>query len=158
VANVLMVSGPRADTSPEVPAGVTLRPVDEPDLADVGRAYWRTYLRTPDEMTPEEAAADVLAAWRGEYGRWLTAGCLAARVGDEVVGAVLTVEDPPWPDVPRGPFITDLFVVPEQRRRGVARALVRTTLSARGGVGLRVDDQAPGARALDDALGFRPVA
>lgn len=158
VANTLMVSDPTGDASPVPPSGVELRPITEPDLAEVGRAYWRTYRGTPDEMSPAEAAGDVVAAWRGEYGRWLTAGCLAARMDGQAVGAVITVADAPWPDVPRGPFVTDLFVVPGVRRRGIGRALVRAAMSGcRAGLGLRVDDAAPAARALYDSLGFRPA-
>lgn len=158
VANTLMVSEPAGHASPVPPPGIDLRPIGEPDLVEVGHAYWRAYRGTPDEMPPAEAAADVLAAWRGEYGRWLTAGCVAARAEGQIVGAVITVTDAPWPDVPRGPFVTDLFIVPGMRRRGIGRSLVQAALSGcRTGPGLRVDDAAPGARALYDSLGFRPV-
>lgn len=111
--DMLLTSEPLGDTPPRPPAGVTLHPIGEQDLADVGRAYWRTYLGTPEEMTLTKATHDVLAAWNGEYGRWLTPGSFLARVNDELSGAILTVDDPPWPDVPRGPFIIDLFVLPD---------------------------------------------
>ncbi|WP_182113854.1 MULTISPECIES: GNAT family N-acetyltransferase [unclassified Actinotalea] len=70
----------------------------------------------------------------------------------------ITVEDPPWQDVPPGPFITDLFVLPEIRRRGIGRALVQAVQSALPtGIGLRVDDSATEAHALYVSLGFRPA-
>ncbi len=53
----------------------------------MGRAYWRTYLDTPEEMSLTEASDDVRAAWNGEYGRWLAAGSLLARVNDGLCGA-----------------------------------------------------------------------
>ncbi|NTW42275.1 MAG: GNAT family N-acetyltransferase [Cellulomonadaceae bacterium] len=158
MANVLMISDPPTDTRSAVPAGLTLHPIGEVDLEDVGLAYWRTYLDTPEEMSLTEASDDVRAAWNGEYGRWLAAGSLLARVNDRLLGAIITVEDPPWPDVPPGPFITDLFVLPEMRRRGIGRALVQAAQSALPtGIGLRVDDAAPEAHALYISVGFRPV-
>lgn len=156
---MLLISGPPDATSARTPAEVTLRPIGEGDLVDVGRTYWCTYLDTPDQMSPSEATEDVLAAWHGHYGRWLSAGCLLARVDDDLAGAIITVEDPPWDDVPPGPFITDLFVLPTMRRRGVGRALVQAVqLAIPTGIGLRVDDSATEARALYEALGFRPAA
>ncbi|WP_085955081.1 GNAT family N-acetyltransferase [Cellulomonas flavigena] len=155
---MLLTSEPLGDTPPRPPAGVTLHPIGEQDLADVGRAYWRTYLGTPEEMTLTKATHDVLAAWNGEYGRWLTPGSFLARVNDELSGAILTVDDPPWPDVPRGPFIIDLFVLPDMRRRGIGRALVQAVQYAlRTSIGLRVDDSAAEAHMLYISLGFSPA-
>lgn len=124
----------------------------------MGRAYWRTYLDTPEERSLTEASDDVRAAWNGEYGRWLAVGSLLARVNNGLSGAIITVEDPPWPDVPPGPFIIDLFVLPEMRRRGIGRALVQAVQSALPtGIGLRVDEAAVEAHALYASLGFRPA-
>jgi GNAT superfamily N-acetyltransferase len=114
-------------------------------------------------MTLDEAGTDVRAARAHEYGRWLPDACLAAWRADLLLGAVITVLDPPWDDVPPGPFVTDLFVVPEVRRRGVGRALLTAARRAAadagsGEVGLRVDDTAPEARALYASAGFRAVA
>lgn len=162
MANQLLVSDPTATTSSQTagrpPVGVTLHTIDERDLGDVGRTYWRTYLGTPHQMSLTEATDDVLAAWNGEYGRWLREGSLLARTDDDLAGAILTVEDPPWPDVPRGPFVIDLFVLATRRRRGVGRTLVQAVLAALPtAVHLRVDDAATEARALYATLGFRPT-
>lgn len=154
---MVMAAEAPAWTEPVVPAGVELRRLEEQDLPSLGDAYWRTYLGSPDEMTLTEATEDVLASWRGEYGPWLAAGSLGAWRGPELVGAILTVSDAPWPDVPRGPFIIDVFVVPPARRLGIARALVEAVqASLRTRIGLRVDDDAAAARALYAALGFQP--
>lgn len=150
-----MVAEPPMRTDHPVPAGVSLRALEEPDLQAVGEAYWRTYLHTPDEMTLVEATDDVLASWRGEYGQWLADASLGAWHDDELVGAILTVTDPPWEDVPRGPFIIDLFVVPHTRRHGIGRALVEAVQGAlRTSIRLRVDDAATEALALYSSLGF----
>jgi len=153
-----MVSPPTDRAVGAQPDGVTIAPLGERDLPRVADAYWRTYLGTEHEMSLADSGADVRAAWDGEYGPWLADGSLGAWRGDELVGAVLTVADAPWPDVPRGPFIIDLFVVPQARRQGIGRALVSTVQAVLGtSVGLRVDDGATPARALYTALGFRAV-
>lgn len=156
VPNSLMVAEPSTLTDHSIPTGVVLRRLTESDLPAVGEAYWRTYLRSPHEMTQAEATEDVLAAWRGEYGTWLADGSLGAWRDGEPVGAILTVSDAPWDDVPPGPFIIDLFVVPHAQRNGIGRRLVQAVLrSLRETVALRVDDTATEARALYATLGFR---
>lgn len=153
-----MVADPSLAPAPAVAAGITRRALLESDLHAVGEAYWRTYLGTPEEMSVDDAVADVEAWWRGDYGSAATEQSFGAWVAGDLVGAVLTVVDAPWDDVPPGPFIVDLFVVPDARRRGTGRDLVRAVLSAcHSRVGLRVDNTATAARALYDSLGFRPV-
>jgi len=151
-----MVAEPPARTDHVIPAGVVLRTLGEADLQAVGEAYWRTYLNSPNEMTLKDATDDVLAAWRGEYGRWLADASFGAWRDDELVGAILTVTDAPWDDVPSGPFIIDLFVATHARRHGIGRALVRAVQAAhQTSIGLRVDDTATEARVLYASLGFR---
>ncbi|WP_396134696.1 GNAT family N-acetyltransferase [Cellulomonas sp. ATA003] len=64
--------------------------------------------------------------------------------------------DAPWPDVPRGAFVIDLFVAGPHRRRGTGAALMRAAMAAAPGdrIGLRVEDDAVAARALYARLGF----
>lgn len=96
-----------------------------------------------------------MSSWRGVYGRWLTNASLGAWCGDELVGAILTVSDAPWPDIPKGAFIIDLFVIPQARRRGVGRVLVQAAWAeCPSGLSLRVDATAVEASALYTHLGF----
>jgi ribosomal protein S18 acetylase RimI-like enzyme len=156
VGNILMTAAPAPDAETVVPAAVDLRAIDEGDLEAVGHAYWQTYLSTPEEMSLRAAIDDVRAAWDGDYGRWLPDGCVSAWSDGGLVGAIITVEDAPWPDVPRGPFVVDLFVRPDQRRRGIGRALVRTVQARlRTAISLRVDETAGPARRLYASVGFR---
>lgn len=139
-----------------IPTGLTVRVLEEEELPHVSHTYWRTYLDTPNEMSLPEATKDILASWNGEYGRWLADACLGAWRDDELIGAVLTVLDPPWPDVPPGAFIIDLFVLPSARRRGAGRALVTAVQhNLKTSIALRVDESAREARALYESLGFR---
>jgi GNAT superfamily N-acetyltransferase len=159
VSNALLVAEVGASSGPiVVPGGVAIRVLEEGDLSQVAEAYWRTYLGTADEMSRADAAAEIRGSWDGEYGRLLAGGSMGAWFDGVLAGAVLTVQDAPWPDVPPGPFIIDLFVVPPQRRRGIGRALVATVQdNLRASIGLRVDDAAHEARALYASLGFREL-
>lgn len=160
MANSLMVRDPRGDLSAlaDLPELIDLRELREQDLDAAGEAYRLSHHGTSSQMTIEEATGDVRAAWQGEYGQWLPGASLGAWRGDELLGAVLTVRDAPWDDVPPGPFIIDLFVIPAARRMGIARALVAAAVRAvPEPVALRVDDTAPAARALYLDLGFREV-
>lgn len=153
-----LLTGPGGAPERGAPSGVEVRRLQPADLGAVGHAYWSAYVGTPDAMSRVQAEDDVVAAWDGQYGRLLHAACLGAWCDGELAGAVLTVEDAPWPDVPPGPFIIDLFVVPTTRRRGVGRALVAAVQHrVRSRVALRVDDDARAARALYASLGFQPV-
>jgi len=84
-----------------------------------------------------------------------------ARWGDQVVGmaAVSVPED--YHAFVRGKFsgrINSVYVMPEYRRRGIARALMRATmewLKRRGCVGVRLNSSEDGL-ALYQSLGFKP--
>ncbi|MBI5160372.1 MAG: GNAT family N-acetyltransferase [Micrococcales bacterium] len=82
---------------------------------------------------------------------------------DTLTGAILTVIRAPWDDAPDCPFVIELFVAPEARRRsGLGRTLLRTAaaaLSARGEsrLALRVERDNHPALALYTAEGFRPA-
>jgi ribosomal protein S18 acetylase RimI-like enzyme len=158
MANHLLRADPLPGVDNFAPPELDIHAIEESDLSDIGRAYLLSFEETPHAMTQAESRADVEAAWKGEYGTWNTSCSLGAWMGGALVGAILTVTDAPWEDVPSGPFISDLFVVPAARRHGVARALVQTVRSrVDGGIALRVDDSATAARALYDGLGFTVV-
>lgn len=88
-------------------------------------------------------------------GAWLDDG--------QLVGAVICVLDAPFDEVPRGPFVLDLMVDPEHRRKGIATALLaelarRTEEWGYDSVTLRLDfRQMPEAYNLYKRLGFSPI-
>jgi ribosomal protein S18 acetylase RimI-like enzyme len=149
--------------APEPPPGrpgVVIRPIEESDLAAVGRLYWSCY--PAGEVGDEaEAVADVRASWRGEYGAWLHEASLLAEVNGRLAAAILVVDRPPWDDVADLVFVIDLFTEPARRRRGLGEALVRTALAAVDRdrvVGLRVESENDAAVSLYRTLGFHERA
>lgn len=79
-----------------------------------------------------------------------------------LVGAIFSVLNCPFDDVPRGPFVLDLMVDPNYRRQGIASALVAELARRAEGWGydslaLRLDmRQMPEAFNLYRRMGFGP--
>lgn len=136
-------------------ADLTMRPITADDLDSVGAVYASSY-PGGTAGSVEEATADVAASWAGEYGRWRRDASVLAEHDGAVVGAVLVVDDPPWPDVTDPTFVIDLFVAPAARRRGFAGALLATALSSTSAnrVGLRVEGDNFAAVRLYRSIGF----
>lgn len=135
------------------------RPLDENDVVVMARLHAEAY-----RDSGSSASSQLKLFWQGAYGPLLPSATLGAWHEDRLVGAVIVLEKAPdaWcvDDAPDAPFIADLFVDPEYRRKGVASALVMQASAAVASLGketltLQLDiTEAPGAMQLYDALGF----
>jgi GNAT superfamily N-acetyltransferase len=137
------------------PAGVVLRSPTPEDSVALGRLYFAAY--EPGVACPTEAEAieDIRASFAGEYGDLNLDASRLALAGDELIGAVLVVNQAPWPGTPVGPFIIELFTSRLWRRRGVARSLLADSLARTAGTaGLRVAEGNQPARRLYASFGF----
>ena len=92
-----------------------------------------------------------MPTWAGK--RWLLRLSRLAWKDDQLVGAMLVVEQAPWPDTPECPFVIELFTARAYRRRGIGRLLL--TGCADVAVALRVDENNVPALSLYRGLGFR---
>src|SRR5688572_19486377 len=102
-ANVTLVAAlTRAEP---VAASTELRRVELSDVPLLGQLYFASYPTGVVGDDVEAATADIAACFDGEYGALNRAASLAAVSHDQLVGAVLVVDDPPWEDTPQGPFI-----------------------------------------------------
>src|SRR3954470_2680042 len=114
------------DLDAAVPDGLLVRRVESSDADTTGRLYFAAYPRGVPGDSLQEAVSDITASFAGEYGEpWGDACLVACTVGGDIVGCVLTVVKAPWSDTPDCPFVIELFTAGEQRRRGIARALMQ---------------------------------
>lgn len=124
---------------------LAIAPMAEEDLDEV-LAIERASFQTPWSR----------AAFRYELTQNRVARCLVARDGRRLVGYLCL-----W-EIGQEIHITNLAVHPEDRRRGIARRLLTTTLDEgrQRGVGLAFLEVRPTnteARGLYESLGFRVV-
>jgi ribosomal protein S18 acetylase RimI-like enzyme len=139
--------------------GYPVRSTHRNDEEALSELYLAVY---PEEIVKDlaEAREELRITFEGEYGLLDPEASPLALEGEKPVAVVLTVTEAPWPDTPRGPFIIEVMVDPEHRRKGLALYLIQETarrLVAAGKetVALRVMSENTGALRLYRSLGFR---
>lgn len=111
-----------------------------------------------------DASDELHLAFGGAFGAPRDDSFVGAWLDGQLVGAIFTVLDSPWDEVPRGPFVTELMVDPQFRRQGIATALIGEIASRAERWGydsltLRLDlKRTPGALPLYSQLGFVEVS
>jgi ribosomal protein S18 acetylase RimI-like enzyme len=160
---LLLLQAPLLHTrSAPLADGYRLRPSRPEDIDELGRLYFRTYDPGIACANETEAIADIAASFAGRYGElWHEASPLIVH-SESIAGAVQTVRAAPWPDVPPGPFISEVFVARGHRRRGLARAALTAAMyilaeAGERSVSLRVTAANAPARRLYASLGFRQI-
>ncbi|MGH3097217.1 MAG: GNAT family N-acetyltransferase [Streptosporangiales bacterium] len=167
MGNLLLVADTRSDDSAGAigsTGSYRLRLCRRSDLDALGKLYFEAYDPGIAAATVDEAVADMHATFAGEYGElWMEASPVAVDHDGRIVGAVQTVHRAPWNDVPDCPFVIELFTARDQRRRGIARALLSAAIAKSTGAGcrqiaLRVEADNAAALALYTGLGFHTAA
>ena len=155
MANALLLVRPPGPV--RVDSDVVTEPIDRLELDGLAEAYRRSYADSALGFPLADAQEDITRFFDGGYGPPVPEGSRLVRRSAAVVGAVLTVREAACPDVPSGPFVIDLFVVPDERRHGIGKALMAAALPSVGmeTVGLRVEPDNVAARRLYEALGFQ---
>lgn len=137
-----------------------LRPCEPGDAPELGRLFWQAYGPGVAADSYPAACQDVEAAFAGVYGDlWLDASPVAYVEPGEIVAAVEVVSRAPWHDTPRCPFIIEVFVAKEHRRKGLATALLTQAfhvleLAGETHASLRVRAHNQDARHLYQGMGF----
>ncbi|MCC6705442.1 MAG: GNAT family N-acetyltransferase, partial [Thermomicrobiales bacterium] len=108
----------------------TIRPCSRDESEELGALYFRAYDPGVACSSLEEAVADIVASFEGDYGELIPEASLVAVLNGELIGAVMVVWRAPWPDVPDCPFVIELFTARECRRVGVARSLMLAAMNA----------------------------
>ena len=112
----------------------------------------------------DDALAEVDATYAGEFGTLIAAASPVAMLGEQAVGSIQVVHRSPWDPDLDCPFIIELFVRPEARGKGIARALLtRAALACQRRretkIALRTSDQggtSPAAFHLYAVAGMAP--
>ncbi len=155
IASAAQVALRRAPLAP----GYALRPTRAADREALAELYLHAY--APHFVsTFAEAREEMGQTFAGAYGPLLPELSPAVICDAALVGAVQTVAQAPWPDTPPGPFIIEVMVRAEHRRRGLATAALgwaarRALRRGHATLALRVESANEGAVALYRGLGFR---
>jgi GNAT superfamily N-acetyltransferase len=107
----------------------------------------------------ESAKQEIKEMFADEYGKFWPEASPLILFNNEIVAGICTVVKAPWGKTPTCPFIIDLMVHPDFRRRGLAALLIQETAKAvlQGGhthVALRVLVDNIAAISLYRKLGF----
>jgi ribosomal protein S18 acetylase RimI-like enzyme len=140
--------------------GYDVRETTYEDRQGLVELYFASYPRDI-VRDPADALKELEQTYEGEYGKLDLHASPLAIYGKTIVGSVLTVEEAPWDDTPRGPFIIEVMVHPAHRQKGIARYLMKAAaqeLASQGKatVALRVMSDNEGALDLYRNLGFIP--
>ncbi|WP_026459463.1 GNAT family N-acetyltransferase [Schaalia vaccimaxillae] len=144
------------------PAGVEIATLTQYDIPTLAVLTLDAY---GEPTTPEnllETSEELRLTFEGAFGETTEDSFVGAWDGGSLVGAILVVKESPWDDAPDGPFVTDLVVDPEYRRRGIATALVnevaqRCQAWGYDNLSLRLDASHGDASKLYNMLGFEEV-
>lgn len=146
----------------DLPIGFSVRPQLPADVDALARLYLAAYPVGVAASNLEEAAAEMVAVFAGDFGvPFEDASLVVADDSGRIVGCVQTVEQGVWDGVPEAPFIIELFVDPNLRGRGLGAALLGLAAKACADVGsemiaLNVDPaKSPGAFRMYLAMGFQ---
>ncbi len=147
----------------QVPGGYTLRAWEPSDLAPAAHVIYRANVGTLDaqiipEMRSEEAVGQIV--WQTTVGRYGTFDARASGTVLEAGGGVVGVTLATRRRSGQG-FTAEICVLPEHRRRGLARALIMRSHAVFQADGIRtgmlgVTDGNP-ARYLYESLGYRRI-
>lgn len=139
-----------------------LRAAEQSDVPVLGSLYFQAYEAGLAGADVVQATSDIQDSFDGAYGPLWAEASPVAELGGAMIGALLTVERPPWDDVADHPFVIELFVHRSYRRKGVARSLLHRCLEVLAAgdetrLGLRVTDDNFPALALYEGFGFAPA-
>lgn len=144
------------------PEGLEVATLTEYDIPALAALHLVAYDRPEIAENLWEATDEMRMSFDGAFGTPLDDSFIGAWIDGQLVGALLCVTDAPVDDAPAGPFVIDLMVDPEHRRKGIAKVLVseladRAHSWGSDTVALRLDPNSLPAGKLYELLGFEQV-
>ncbi len=108
-----------------------VRPQVPGDSEALGALYWDSYPKGAAAIDLEDAIEEMEGVFDGEYGTPVESASLVIENSEgALIGCVQTVTSPPWEGIPAVPFVIELFVHPDQRRRGLGSVLLLSAAQA----------------------------
>lgn len=149
-------------TGVDRPDGIEIATLTRYDIPTMAVLTLEAYGDEPNADNVLETSEHLRMAFDGAFGPTSDDSFVGAWDGGTLVGAILVVRESPWDDAPAGPFVIDLVVDPQYRRRGIATSLVSeiATRCKEWGypsLALRIDSHHLGAAELYGDLGFEEL-
>ncbi len=105
-------------------------PADLAQLDGLARAYFAAYPADTAAESMDDAQLEIQQTFAGEFGSLLPSASFMVIQAGRAVGGIFVVERSIWDQELDGPFVIDLFLMPEYRGRGIGKALVRESMRA----------------------------
>lgn len=153
-----------ASTSLPSTTEFSYRPVTVRDVDALAYTYFVAYPPGIAAANLDEARTEMLQSFAGDFGTLLTNASLGAYQGDELIGAILVVEQSPWDPILECPFVIDIFVDPLWQGNGAGRVLLARSAQAclndnHRRLALRIGDgTSPSAKRIYAAAGMVEVS
>ncbi len=155
-AKLINVPSPKTENN----LGYTLRECRIDDINALGKLYFHSYDARQASENEDQAILDIESSFEGEYGSiWLQSSKLMKHAG-KTVGAILTVHKNSWDDKITCPYIIELFVHRDYRKKGIAKTLILSCCeevrkSGQDEIALTVVAENSPARNLYKSIGFQ---
>ncbi|PID97771.1 MAG: GNAT family N-acetyltransferase [Actinobacteria bacterium] len=149
-------------TEVERPEGLEIASITRYDLPELAILHVLAYGLPYTAEGLLESSDEMRMLFDGAFGKPHDHSFIGAWLDGVLVGAILCVMESPWDDGVDGPFVIDLMVDPEHRRKGIATALVSELAHRADAWGweqlsLRIDSRHDSAAKLYEVLGFNDI-
>ena len=130
------------------------------DIDSIGKLYFHSYDAGQACESEEGSILDIKNSFEGEYGLFWPQVSMVALDNNKIIGSIMVVHKNSWDKKIDCPYIIELFVHRDYRKKGVAKSLILSSCEAikKSGqheVALTVVENNTIARNLYCSIGFK---